>query len=329
MEQYIMKGGNPLVGEVTISGAKNAALGILAAAIMTDDDVVIDNLPDVSDINALLEAISHLGAKVERIDRHTVKINAENIHAVTVEDEHMRKIRASYYFIGALLGKYKSAVQNATLGASITGWLSLNPPEQLQDNVDEPVVWYFFEKDGTPKTGPEDGKASTSDFVKINGKTYLFDQKGNPVKGLKKIQIGSTGEYTSYYFDASSRISVKGKMTVEEGDGNKTTFYFNEGTYAGRGVSGVKNGYLYYMGKLQEADSSSRYALISIPNGSSGYQTYVVNSSGRISKNTTVKDRDGNKFKVNSSGILTQINDETASTKEEYGEPTEPVFEND
>lgn len=109
MEQYIMKGGNPLVGEVTISGAKNAALGILAAAIMTDDDVVIDNLPDVSDINALLEAISHLGAKVERIDRHTVKVNAENIHAVTVEDEHMRKIRASYYFIGALLGKYKSA----------------------------------------------------------------------------------------------------------------------------------------------------------------------------------------------------------------------------
>ena len=67
MEQYIMKGGNPLVGEVTISGAKNAALGILAAAIMTDDDVVIDNLPDVSDINALLEAIRHLGAKVERI----------------------------------------------------------------------------------------------------------------------------------------------------------------------------------------------------------------------------------------------------------------------
>ena len=109
MEQYIMKGGNPLVGEVTISGAKNAALGILAAAIMTDDDVVIDNLPDVSDINALLDAISHLGAKVDRIDRHTVRINAANIHAVTVEYEHMRKIRASYYFIGALLGKYKSA----------------------------------------------------------------------------------------------------------------------------------------------------------------------------------------------------------------------------
>ena len=104
-----MKGGNPLVGEVTIGGAKNAALGILAAAIMTDDDVIVENLPDVSDINALIDAICHLGARVERLDRHTVKINASNINAVTVEDEHMRKIRASYYFIGALLGKYKSA----------------------------------------------------------------------------------------------------------------------------------------------------------------------------------------------------------------------------
>ena len=109
MKQYIMKGGNPLVGEVVIGGAKNAALGILAAAIMTDDDVIVENLPDVSDINALIEAIRHLGAKVDRLDRHTVKINAKDIHAVTVEDEHRRKIRASYYFIGALLGKYKSA----------------------------------------------------------------------------------------------------------------------------------------------------------------------------------------------------------------------------
>lgn len=109
MEQYIMKGGNPLVGEVNISGAKNAALGILAAAIMTDDDVVIDNLPDVRDINVLLEAIAEIGASVERINRHTVRINARNIKEVSVDDEFIRKIRASYYFIGALLGKYKSA----------------------------------------------------------------------------------------------------------------------------------------------------------------------------------------------------------------------------
>ncbi len=109
MEQYIMKGGNPLVGEVLISGAKNAALGILAAAIMTDEDVLIENLPDVRDINVLLEAIQEIGARVERLDRHTVKINAKDIHEVEVDDEYIRRIRASYYFIGALLGKYKSA----------------------------------------------------------------------------------------------------------------------------------------------------------------------------------------------------------------------------
>ena len=80
MEQYIMKGGIPLVGDVIISGAKNAALGILAASIMTDEDVVIENLPDVSDINALLEAIVYLGAQVDRLDRHTVRINASGIH---------------------------------------------------------------------------------------------------------------------------------------------------------------------------------------------------------------------------------------------------------
>lgn len=109
MEQFIMKGGNPLVGEVTIGGAKNAALGILAASIMTDEDVLIENLPDVRDINVLLEAIQEIGASVNRIDRHTVKINASNIHEVSVDDEYIRRIRASYYFIGALLGKYKSA----------------------------------------------------------------------------------------------------------------------------------------------------------------------------------------------------------------------------
>lgn len=109
MEQYIMKGGNPLVGEVTIGGAKNAALGILAASIMTDEDVLIENLPDVRDINVLLEAIQEIGARVERVDRHTVRINASDIKEVSVDDDYIRKIRASYYFIGALLGKYKSA----------------------------------------------------------------------------------------------------------------------------------------------------------------------------------------------------------------------------
>ena len=109
MNQFIIKGGNPLVGDVVIGGAKNAALGILAAAIMTDDDVIVENLPDVRDINVLLEAIQEIGATVERLDQHTVRINASTIRGVSVDDEYIRKIRASYYFIGALRGKYKSA----------------------------------------------------------------------------------------------------------------------------------------------------------------------------------------------------------------------------
>lgn len=109
MEQYVIKGGNPLYGEVEIGGAKNAALAILAAAIMTDETVTIDNLPNVRDINVLLQAIEEIGAHVERVDIHRVKINGSFIRGVNVDNEFIRRIRASYYLIGALLGKYKHA----------------------------------------------------------------------------------------------------------------------------------------------------------------------------------------------------------------------------
>lgn len=109
MERYIIKGGNALNGEVEIGGAKNAALGLLAAAIMSDEDVTIENLPDVSDINQLIVAIENIGARVIRKDRHTVTINGSSIRSHVVEYEHMRKIRASYYLIGALLGKFGKA----------------------------------------------------------------------------------------------------------------------------------------------------------------------------------------------------------------------------
>ena len=109
MEQYVIKGGHPLVGEVDICGAKNAALPILAAAIMTDETVLIENLPDVNDINVLIEAIAGIGAQVERVNRSTVKINGSTIGDVNVDYEYIKKIRASYYLLGALLGKYKRA----------------------------------------------------------------------------------------------------------------------------------------------------------------------------------------------------------------------------
>ena len=119
MRQYVIKGGNPLVGDVTISGAKNAALGILAAAIMSDEDVLIDNLPDVSDINVLLQAIASTGAKVVRVDRNTVKINGKSIRSYRIDDCFIRKIRASYYLLGALLGKYKEAEVSLPGGCNI------------------------------------------------------------------------------------------------------------------------------------------------------------------------------------------------------------------
>ena len=109
MEQYVIKGGNPLVGEVEISGAKNAALAILAAAIMTDETVLIENLPDVNDINVMLEAIAGIGATVQRVDRHKVKINGGTITDFNIEYDYIKKIRASYYLLGALLGKYGRA----------------------------------------------------------------------------------------------------------------------------------------------------------------------------------------------------------------------------
>ena len=109
MEQYVIKGGTPLKGDVEIGGAKNAALAILAAAVMTDDSVIIRNVPDVRDVNVLLGAIEDIGAHVERIERNVVKINGSTISGLSVDYEYIKKIRASYYLLGALLGKYRRA----------------------------------------------------------------------------------------------------------------------------------------------------------------------------------------------------------------------------
>ena len=85
MEKYVIKGGTPLHGVVEISGAKNAALALIAAAIMADEDVTIENLPDVSDINQLIAAIETIGATIIRVDRHTVIINGKTISSHVVE----------------------------------------------------------------------------------------------------------------------------------------------------------------------------------------------------------------------------------------------------
>ncbi len=119
MRRYAVKGGAPLVGEVEIGGAKNAALGILAAALMSDETVEIENVPDLSDIDVMLEALRTLGAKVDKVNRHTVRINGSTVYTTTLLDEALNKIRGSYYFVGALLGKYGNAEVILPGGCSI------------------------------------------------------------------------------------------------------------------------------------------------------------------------------------------------------------------
>ena len=109
MNQYAIKGGNPLVGEVEIGGAKNAALGILAGAILSNETVEIENVPDLRDSNVMLDALRSIGAYVEKVDRHTVRINGSTISTTLLDIDSIKKIRGSYYFAGALLGKYKNA----------------------------------------------------------------------------------------------------------------------------------------------------------------------------------------------------------------------------
>ena len=109
MMEFVIKGGTPLQGEAPIAGAKNAALGLLAASIMADEDVIIRNIPDVSDVNTLLEAIADTGAKVKRENRHEVIMNGASIRSFVVNNRYIRKMRAGYYMLGALLGKYHYA----------------------------------------------------------------------------------------------------------------------------------------------------------------------------------------------------------------------------
>lgn len=147
MEQYVIKGGTPLQGEVTIAGAKNAALGILAAAVMTDDEVIIENVPNVRDTRVLLQAIQGIGAKVQYLDEHTVSICGKyirNTEDLCVDDEFIRKIRASYYLLGALLGKYKRSKVALPGGCDIgmrpidlhtKGFRALGAKDEIKDSM--------------------------------------------------------------------------------------------------------------------------------------------------------------------------------------------------
>lgn len=110
MEKLIINGGNSLRGEVEINGAKNAAVALLPAAILASEGkCVIDNVPDIEDVHCLERILKSLGAKVNKLNSNTLEIDAETLDTVNACTEDVRRMRASYYFIGALLARFKEA----------------------------------------------------------------------------------------------------------------------------------------------------------------------------------------------------------------------------
>ena len=109
MNQYIIRGGHPLFGEITISGAKNAAVGIIPAALLVDGICRIENIPQISDVTLLLNILEELGARIRVLNRHAVELDCHAIHSTHPSYEMARRIRASYYLIGALLGRFGEA----------------------------------------------------------------------------------------------------------------------------------------------------------------------------------------------------------------------------
>ena len=121
MTKYIVQGGQPLFGEVRISGAKNAAVAIIPAALLVDGVCRIENIPQISDVTALLKILEQLGAKVRFLNRSDVEIDCRRIATTQVSQELAHKIRASYYLIGALLGRFGEAEVSMPGGCNFGG----------------------------------------------------------------------------------------------------------------------------------------------------------------------------------------------------------------
>ena len=118
MKVLTIEGQNPLSGTIRISGAKNSAVALIPAAILSDEETTICNVPEITDVKALSEILEYLNADVRRASESIV-INPANIENKTITEEHSQKLRASYYFLGALLGKYKKASMYFPGGCSI------------------------------------------------------------------------------------------------------------------------------------------------------------------------------------------------------------------
>lgn len=109
MEKYIINGQKPLYGDVFISGSKNAGVAVIPAALLVEGECRIENIPDIGDVKVLEGIMSHLGAKIEYIDKNTINIDSRNVNSYKAPYEMVKSIRASYYFLGALLGRFGKA----------------------------------------------------------------------------------------------------------------------------------------------------------------------------------------------------------------------------
>ena len=209
--------------------------------------------------------------------------------------------------------------------AVVSTWLSLEAPEEFDEYGE--VEWYYFTSNGTPKVGPPEGEATAKDLTRIKGLTFLFNEKGNPIYGLHKVAANNDPDnYTAYYFgtDKMHCAMLTGKQNVEEGDGFESEYFFLD---SGKGYTGVRDGKLYYMGKLQVADSGIKYMPITLTTGGTT-KNYLVNSNGRTVKNTTVRDAEGTKYKTGSNGIILKVNDEDVAG-ETFNSPVEPTWWNE
>ena len=173
-------------------------------------------------------------------------------------------------------------------GEAVTNtWYSVEAPKFSAANGD--IVWFYFSSNGYPKCGSDTQYAKTL----IGGKYYLFNKYGNPVYGVREVD----GEY--YYFgDSFQNCSMKtGELKKDYGGGETISYYF---TTQGNGLTGIKDGKLYYKGRLQTADQSVRVEAFNVNNND-----YLVNTSGVLLKNKTkIKDADGNEWTTNASGIV-------------------------
>ena len=208
---------------------------------------------------------------------------------------------------------YNDTASIGTYGAAHVGWLSAYAPED-ESGFSGDVEWYYFDSKGTPAYGSnisdsDDDETLQAKFKKLqkNGKTqtYLFNEYGNPVYGLRKVRK-TGGEVTSMYFGTKQESCLQlGDKSIKDADGVTSSFYFDSKGY---GYTGVKNGKLYYMGMLQKATDDS-YAYLTV-----GGKTYLVNKSGQIKKNyNRTKDPDEVDYRSDANGLR---NGGTASESE-------------